>query len=145
MLETVFTPLGDWGLLILRGVMAITFLVHGWFKVNPNGPVKGPAGFAPGLKQMGLPLAGLFAWIVILLETAGAGLLLLGLGTRLLAGLYAIEMLVVILLGKRRAWKVPFIAAQTTGWELDFVLLGQALALVTLGAGAISLDRMLGL
>ncbi len=35
---------------------------------------------------------------------------------------------------------VGFIGGTTTGWELDFVLLGAALALALLGAGSWSVD-----
>lgn len=144
MLESIFSPLTDWGLLILRVTMGATLLVHGWLKVNPAGPVRGPQGFAPGLGQMGVPLPMLFAWLVILLETVGVGLLVLGLGTRLLAIAYAIEMLVIILVVKRKTLKLAFMAQQGTGWELDFVLLGQSLALVFLGPGRFGVDRLLG-
>jgi len=102
MLENIFSPFSDWGLVILRLAMGITFLVHGWPKLNPNGPIKGPAGFAGFLKQMGVPLPMFFAWVVALLETVGAVLLILGLGTRILAVGFAIGMLVAILVAKIR-------------------------------------------
>ncbi len=38
---------------------------------------------------------------------------------------------------------VSFIFSKGTGWELDFLLLIIALALVLLGAGAISIDAAL--
>jgi putative oxidoreductase len=145
MLEGVFALLSDLGPLALRLGIAVVLFVHGWFKVNPNGPVKGPAGFGAGLKQMRFPLAGLLAWVVVLLETVGAVLFALGLGTRVLAALLAIEMLVIILYVKGRVMKTGFMAQQTTGWELDFVILTGALALLFTGAGAIALDPILGL
>jgi len=145
MLEKIFAPYSDLGLLILRSGLAIVLLVHGWLKINPKGPVKGPAGLGAGLKQMGFPLAGLLAWIVVLLETLGAGLLILGFGTRVLAIMISIEMLVIILYVKRRVMKTGFMAQQTTGWELDFTVLVAALALLFTGAGVISLDSVLGM
>ncbi|MGH2620173.1 MAG: DoxX family protein [Anaerolineales bacterium] len=145
MLEETFAPYSDLGLLILRTGMAIVLLVHGWLKVNPNGPVKGPAGLAKGLNQMGFPIPGLLAWIVVLLETLGAGMLVLGLGTRILAVMVSIEMLVIILYVKRRVMKTGFMAQQATGWELDFTVLVGALALLFTGAGRIALDRLVGL
>lgn len=145
MLESIFSPVSDWGLLILRVALGITFPFHGWLKINPNGPVKGPAGFAAGLKQMGVPLPLFFAWIVVLLETAGAGLLILGLGTRILAAGLAIDMLMAIWLVKRRMMKAAFMDQKGQGWEFEFALMAQALALVFTGAGSISLDRNLGL
>lgn len=135
----------DWGLLLLRVALGVTFLPHGWMKLNPNGPVKGPGGFAGWLKQMGVPLAGLFAWIVVLLETVGAGLLILGLGTRIVALGLAIDMLVAILLVKRGMQKAGFMDPQKGGWEFEFALMVQALALLVMGAGNIALDPSFGL
>ena len=145
MLENIFSPISDWGLLILRIAVGIIFIVHGWPKLNPNGPMKGPAGFGGFLKQMGVPLPMFFAWVVALLETVGAVLLILGLGTRILAVGFAITMLVAILLAKIRFMKVGFVAQQATGWEFDFALLAGALALLFLGAGSIALDPVVGL
>ena len=145
MLENIFSPFSDWGLLILRIAMGIIFLAHGWPKLNPNGPMKGPAGFAGFLKQMGVPLPMFFAWVVALMETVGAVLLILGLGTRILAVGFAIGMLVAILVAKIRFMKVGFMAQQATGWEFDFALLASALALLFTGAGSIALDPIVGL
>lgn len=72
-------------------------------------------------------------------------LLILGLGTRILAVLFAINMLVAILVAKRRVMKVGFSAQQTTGWEFDFALLAISLALLFTGAGSIALDPLIGL
>lgn len=135
----------DWGLLILRLGLGILFPFHGWMKLNPNGPMKGPAGFGGWLKQLGVPLPLFFGWVVALLETAGAGLLILGLATRLVALGLAIDMLVAIVLVKRGMAKARFMEPNGTGWEFEFALLVQALALVVAGAGAISLDALIGL
>src|SRR5207245_9778827 len=96
MLEHFFSPLSDWGPLILRLALGILFPFHGWMKLNPKGPMKGPAGFAGFLKQLGVPLPVFFAWVVALLETVGAALLILGLGTRILAFGFGIDFLVDI-------------------------------------------------
>jgi len=145
MLENIFSPYSDWGLLILRLATGIIFLVHGWPKLNPNSPMKGPAGFGSFLKQMGVPLPIFFGWVVALLETVGVVLLILGLGTRILAVLFAIYMLVATFVAKRRVMKVGFTAQQATGWEFDFALLAISLALLFTGSGSIALDPVLGL
>ena len=145
MLESIFAPVSGWGLLVLRLAAGIIFIVHGWPKLNPNSPMKGPAGFGQGLKQMGIPLPMFFGWVVALLETVGAVLLILGLGTRILGLLFAIDMLVAIYPTKIRIMKVGFAAQQTTGWEVDFSLLAMSLALVFTGAGSIALDHLIGL
>ena len=143
-LDAIFSPIADWGLLILRVGLGITFLPHGWMKLNPSGPLKGPAGFGGFLKQMGVPLPGVFGWIVALLETAGALLLIIGLGTRILALGFAVDMLMATILVKRRMQHVGFMD-QKGGWEFEFALMVQALALIFTGAGRLGLDRMLGL
>lgn len=144
MLETIFSSPAAWGLLILRLALAITFWTHGWMKVDPNGPVKGPANFAAGLKQMGVPLPLFFAWVVALLETAGSGLLILGLGTPILAIGFAIDMLVAAMLVKRRMMNAKFMDPKVQGWEFEFVLMAGALSLFFTGAGNLSLDYLLG-
>jgi putative oxidoreductase len=145
MMADIFSPASDWGLLILRVALGITFLPHGWMKLNPNGPMKGPGGFAAALKQMGVPLGRVFAWVVALLETVGAILLILGVGTRILALGLAVNMLVAIWLVKRKMAKAAFMDPKGGGWEFEFVLMAQALALVFTGPGSIALAPGLGL
>ncbi len=144
-MENIFASPIAWGLLILRLALGITFIFHGWLKLNSHGPTKGPAGFAGWLKQMGVPLPLVFAWIVVLLETAGAVLLVLGLGTPLLAIGFAIDMAVAILLVKRQMMNAAFMDQKAQGWEFEFALLAQAFALLFTGAGSISLDYALGI
>src|SRR5207247_5017816 len=108
MLEHFFSPMSDWGPLILRVALGILFPFHGWMKLNPKGPMKGPAGFACFLKQLGVPLPVFFAWMVALLETGGAVRLILGLGTRILAHACAVDMLVAIQMVNRLVQKAAF-------------------------------------
>jgi putative oxidoreductase len=145
MLENIFAPYSDWGLLILRVGMGVLMLFHGWPKLNPNGPMKGPAGFGAFLKQQGVPLPTFFAWVVALLETVGALLLIVGLATRILAIGFAIDMLVAIWLVKIGMANARFSEQDGTGWEFEFILMVVALALLFTGAGSISLDSLLGL
>jgi putative oxidoreductase len=134
MLETVLAPYGDWGLLLLRAGLAIVFFAHGWPKL------KGPAAFTGFIKQIKFPAPVIFAWIVILLETVGAILLLAGFGTRELGILLAINMLVAIRSVKIGMAKSGFTGSP--GWEFEFILLVASLALTLTGAGAISLDAI---
>ncbi|MDQ7843366.1 MAG: DoxX family protein [Armatimonadota bacterium] len=144
MLEGVFEPVGDWGLLILRVGLGIIFLVHGWPKLNPNSPMKGPAGFVGFLRQLEVPLPALLGWVVILLETAGAVLLVLGVATRIIALGLAIDMLAAIRLVKRGMAKARFMELQASGWEFEFALMVAALALLFTGPGAIALPFLAG-
>ena len=145
MLESFFAPYSGIGLLILRLALGFVMIAHGWPKLNPNGPMKGPAGFGAGLKQMGVPLPMFFSWVVALLETVGAVLLILGLGTRILAVGSVIDMIVAIRLVRIGMSKSPFAGGQGIGWEFEFALGAMALALLFTGAGSIALDPALGL
>src|SRR3989304_7329241 len=116
------------GPLILRVALGIIFLVHGRFKLQPTAR-QGVVQVAGWLKQIGVPLPLLAAWGVVLLETVGALLLILGLGTRILGILFAAEMLVVIVVVKRGAMQIPFMAQQGTGWEFGLAGLARAGAL----------------
>jgi uncharacterized membrane protein YphA (DoxX/SURF4 family) len=145
MLENIFSPYSDWGLLILRLAAGIIFLVHGWPKLNPNSPMKGPAGFGGFLKQMGVPLPIFFGWVVALLETVGAVLLILGLGTRILAVLFAIDMLVAIFRALRPMGATFTSSSGEPRWELEFLLAAAAATLVFTGAGSLGLDPLLGI
>ncbi len=145
MLANMFAPYSNLGPLILRIGLALVFLAHGWPKLNPNSPMKGVIGFSAGLKQMGVPLPTFFAWVVALLETVGAVLLILGLGTRILAVGFAINMLVAIVVARIRMMKSAFAGGGGIGWEFEFILMAGALALLFIGAGSISLDATIGL
>jgi len=145
MLESIFAPYSSIGLLILRLAVGIIMIAHGWPKLNPNGPMKGPAGFGGFLKQMGVPSPIFFAWVVALLETVGSVLLILGLGTRVLALGFAIDMVFAILLARIRMGKAPFAGGGGIGWEFEFILGAGALALLFTGAGSLGLDRLFGL
>jgi putative oxidoreductase len=144
MLETIFAPYHDWGLLILRIGLAIVFIAHGWPKINPNSPMKGITGMTGFLTQMGVPMPALFAWVVALLETIGSVLLILGLGTRIIALGAVINMAMAIYLVRMRMMKSSFAGGNAIGWEFEFVLLVGALALLFTGAGALSLDKAIG-
>jgi putative oxidoreductase len=102
-----------------------------------------PAGFAGFLRQIHVPAPLLNAWLVALLETVGAVLLILGLGTRLIALGLAFDMLVA--LATLRIGKAAFTSgAEGAGWDFEFVLLAASLALVFEGAGRFGIDYFLG-
>ncbi len=145
MLENIFAPYSNLGPLILRIGLALVFLAHGWPKLNPNSAMKGVTGFSAGLKQMGVPQPIFFAWLVALLETVGAVLLILGLGTRILAVGFAIDMLLAIYLARIRMMKSPFTGGGGIGWEFEFILMAGALALLFTGAGTYALDATIRL
>jgi putative oxidoreductase len=144
MLENIFAPYGAVGLLILRIGVGLVMLAHGWPKLNPSSPMGGLPGVAGFFKQLGIPVPRAAAWLVALLETFGAVLLIVGLGTRILALGFAIDMLVAI--ARARIWmmKAKF-AGSGVGWEFEFILGMASLALLFLGAGQYSIDAAIRL
>jgi putative oxidoreductase len=140
MLERMFVPDASVGVLILRLALGIVFLPHGLSKL------KNPGELAGLLKTLGVPAPALFAWLVALLESVGAALLIVGLATRVVAVGLAIDMVVAIGSVRIRMMKAPFTSTQQAqGWEFEFALMAMALALVFTGAGRVALDRLIGL
>ncbi len=122
---------------VLRIAVGVVFIAHGMQKFN-----NGVDGFAGFLTSLNVPLPELMKWVVPLLEVGGGLLLILGLATRLVAVLFALEMVGTILLVKM---DVGLIGEGGTGAEIDLMLLAGAIALVLMGPGAAAVDRMIGL
>jgi len=117
------------GLLALRLALAATFIYNG-YPSSPN-PRDGSRHFQHGVPQ-------LFAYISGILDVFGGALLGLGLFTRGAALLLAIEMGLVV--GRT---KIPTVGIYGFAqYEFQLVLCAAAFALVTTGAGMISLGRL---
>ena len=124
-----------WGLLAVRLTAGSVMLFAGWHKLFTFGV---PA-FAKALAAEGVPLAELFAYGVTLLELVGGALIILGLLSRPLAALLAVDMVVAILLVSH---EVGFMSPTgKAGMEVNLLLIGGLLALVLGGSGSVSLDR----
>ena len=119
------------GLLILRVAFGVIFFTHGYPKLAHANPAM-QAMFV----QHGLPAQ--FVYVAGVLETFGGLLLLVGLFTRAAALLLAIEMCVAI----TKVHMVHGIMA-VHDYEFPLVLTAACFALVTVGAGAASLDHLL--
>src|ERR1041384_4006431 len=87
------TSMRQWGLTILRVVVGLVFTAHGCQKVFTLGLPAVSQMFA----HMGIPAASVLGPFVALLEFVGGILLVVGLFTRWVALLIAIDMLVEIL------------------------------------------------
>lgn len=118
----------DRGLLILRVAVAVIFIVHGYAKLFTMGH-EGVTGF---FTQVGIPLPGLAAWGVAILEFFGGIALALGVFTRPLALLFLVDMLGAI--------GFVLLPKGFSGFELEFLLATSSLALALSGAGALSVD-----
>jgi putative oxidoreductase len=124
----------SWGITILRVVVGIVYLAHGWQKLFGMG-FHGVAGFFGGA---GIPLPFVSAVIVTLVEFLGGIALIIGLFTRWAAALNGFDMIVAILVVHL---KNGFI--KPGGFEHPLTLLAACIALVWLGPGAASVDGAL--
>jgi putative oxidoreductase len=116
------------GLLVLRAALGASFIFHGYPKLSD------PAHALKAFPGYGFP--GYFAYIFGIVEVFGGGLLIAGLFTRGAALLLGIEMGLV--LGRS---VVPSVGIYAFGrYEFPLLLGAMALALVTTGAGLISID-----
>ncbi|MBI5733034.1 DoxX family protein [Candidatus Jorgensenbacteria bacterium] len=112
----------DWGLLILRVVLGVIMVVHGWPKLKD---LKGTSkwfdsvGFKPGV---------FWATLVGIVEFVGGLALIEGTFTQIAAFLLFIQFLVILFKVKRGQKLVG-------GYELDLLIAAVALALLTTGGG----------
>lgn len=119
--------LDDLAKLLLRLVLGILILFHGWAKLR-----HGIGGIEAMLAVRGLPA--FLAWGVYLGEVLAPLLLILGVYTRLGAALILVNMLVALFLAHSGHFSA---FTSSGGWrlELQAMFLVAALAVLMLGAG----------
>ncbi|MDP9201866.1 MAG: DoxX family protein [Gemmatimonadota bacterium] len=121
-----------WGMLPLRIVVGLVFLMHGGQKLF----VFGLGGTADIMGKLGLPLPFMCAAIVIMVELLGGLAILLGVFARLAGALLAFEMAVAILVARLHGgFFAPY------GYEFEFTLLGACLTFALNGPGQMSLEE----
>lgn len=130
----------DWALLVVRLAVGIPLVVSGVGKVLNAGPkAKGIDAFAEFLTTLGIPMPGVFAWVIGLIELVGGLMLLIGLLSRLAALLVATDMLVaMVLVHLPNGYPVT-----DGGVELTLTLLLLGLALMLSGPGKLSAEHAL--
>ena len=124
-----------YGLAILRIVLGIAMLVHGWSKLS--GGVDNVAGFFGSM--LGIPAPGLMAWVVTIVELVGGILLVVGFLTQIAGILIALDMLGAILFAYLLRG-APFIENGQISWEREAVFAAAALCIGLAGPGAWSVD-----
>ena len=129
------SPLVLWGMLPLRIVVGLVFLMHGGQKLF----VFGLSGTADIMGKLSIPLPSVAAAIVIAAELLGGAAIILGVFSRWAGLILAIEMLVAIPVARLAGgFFAPY------GFEFEFTLLGACLTIAALGSGGVSLERVLG-
>jgi putative oxidoreductase len=126
MIDTVRAP---YAALLLRVSMGILFILHG---VYLKAMVFGMAGASGYFASLGLP--GWFAWPVMLYETIGGIMLILGVYTRWVAVLLGIHLLFAAYFGHAaNGWAF---VSPGGGWEYPVFWAIACFALALLGDGA---------
>jgi uncharacterized membrane protein YphA (DoxX/SURF4 family) len=120
--------------LLLRLVIGVVFIIHGYPKFSAEQRKQG----GEWMKSLGLSSG--FILLGAVVEFFGGIAILLGILTQIIAPLFALWMLATTWLAKVKM-KKKFVG----GYELDIILLVASLALAAIGAGAFSIDRLLGI
>ena len=131
--QSANAALAKWGLVPLRIVVGITFLMHGSQKVF----IFGISGTADILHWIGIPAASFFAVVLMITEVGGGLAILLGVFARWAGVILAFEMTIAIFTARLKGgFFTP------SGFEFELALLGACLTIAAIGSGAVSLDRL---
>jgi putative oxidoreductase len=123
----------SWGVTLLRLVVGVIFLMHGGQKF-----FMGFHNVAEFLGSIGIPWSNLAAIVLTTVEFLGGICLVLGLLTRYVAVLLAIDMLVALIAVHM---KNGFFSSKG-GVEFPLLLLVAAINLILAGAGALGVDTI---
>lgn len=124
----------DYGLLLIRVALGVVMIAHGAQKLFTFGY----PGVVGGFTQMGMPMPGISAALIIAAELGGGILMLAGLFTRFAGAAFAFAMAVAAL-------KVHLAAGffMPNGYEFTMLLAAAALGIVLTGPGRLSIDALI--
>ena len=129
-----------WGTLLLRLIIGVVYVMHGYLALV----VLGPQAVAGYITRMGYPsaLAFALAWYLIVVHLGGGFLIILGLFTRwaALANVPPMASAVILLHLPQGFFMKPVGPTSAGGYEFSLTVLVATIALVFLGSGALSLD-----
>jgi len=130
----------DWGLLVLRLVLGISFLGHGSQKMFGWFGGYGIAGTAGFLESIGVKPGKPAAFLAAAAELGGGALVLLGLftslGALLITGVMAVAIATVHI--KKGFWNA------NGGFEYNLTIIAAVIALASTGPGAYTIQSLLG-
>lgn len=125
-----------WGLALLRVMLGLIFLMHGWDKLFGAGV----GAFTEFLLLEAFPATSVLAWLVTMLEFLGGLLLLVGWLTRWAAIVLFVEMLVALFAVHAENGFFVFQPYGGWGYEYHLALLGGLGCLFLAGGGNLSVD-----
>jgi putative oxidoreductase len=115
--------------LLLRVGVGLIFMYAGWGKLS------GIEGTTTFFGSIGIPMAGIMAWVVALIEFIGGFMILIGLRIQIPALLLAFIMLIAIITTKLGGDNV------FRAMRLDLMLMLANLVLIILGSGKYALNK----
>ena len=137
-LAGLYESVQPYGYPIIRFAAGVVFMYHGYAKL-----FHGFAGVVAAhvLTPMGFPIPTVLAYFLGILELFGGAALAIGLFTRPIALLFAIEMIFVV------KWHYPngyFFTSAHGGYEFPLLMLLVYIGILFAGSGRCSIDRSIG-
>lgn len=128
----------DVGLLILRLAVAAVFIAHGWQDASQEG---GAGANVENYRGAGIPLPELSAWFGAYMQLIGGILAVFGLLTRPVSAGFVVVMAGALIFVHRGESLV--MGQDGSGSGYAFIMCAASIALLTLGGGRFSADRMI--
>src|SRR6266568_6267398 len=120
-----------WGVTAVRVMTGLLFAVHGYQKF-----ARGLGDVSAYFAKISIPFPGVMAPFIAALEVVGGLLLIIGLLTRAVSALFAVEMLVTTV------WVKLALGAGWNASDLDRMLLVAGILMILAGPGAAAVDNL---